>query len=709
MPQNVADAENRLFANDAVGKQLTDGGLVTRDAVGKFMDSLDSAARSATESFQSFESNNTNLGPDARGDAAYASILQADLPVLDAAGSSNAKVDQKFNADDLKAIAAANASLPDPLKRAAAHYADPGAFSALNHTQGGSGDGTVTDSNFAALLSDGVGLSRQDTHVRDWLDSLGSAVSDEDKALAQIGDDVTTVKASFDAHDRGDPALNTMPKNVADAENRLFANDAVGRQLTVDGLITRDAVGDFLKRLDDSADSAKGSFQSFQKDNPNADPVALQQAVAASILQANVPVLDAAGSSNAKVDQKFNLDDLKAVAAGAGLPDPLRHATSLYANAGEFGILAGAGLDASTLPNGLVQNSNLDSLLSKSTSKSEADTIARLKSDALRQAVLDAGGDARKVNGDYFNGGHSDATGADKAAALLQLSQTIARYKAGQSQFRDGGPDAYSSPDQFHQSNDGPTPGEQSDQFLKDMQGRIDTLSKDKDVQSFLSDKLPGTMQSMVAGDPALKAALQKQFDAASSTKALQDALNPKDISTSDALSSFLAKANVYAQALGMKPEDANAVFSKALADAPPAIKGPGQAGLRRHLALLSNFGPVVLTDFGPAPVPQPRVSSALPGSSEWIGTPEWICSSSSVGSMSLGSGLSRGLPPSSGCIAGWCGRRSLGRCRRRMSTRNGLSRSWTASWPSLTRCWARTGVRRASSGIRRGASTVAF
>jgi len=55
------------------------------------------------------------------------------------------------------------------------------------------------------------------------------------------------------------------------------------------------------------------------------------------------------------------------------------------------------------------------------------------------------------------------------------------------------------------------------------------------------------------------------------------------------------------------------------------------------QVALLSNFGPVVLTDFGPAPVPQPRVSSAMPGSSEWIGTPEWICSSSSVGSMSLG------------------------------------------------------------------------
>ena len=48
------------------------------------------------------------------------------------------------------------------------------------------------------------------------------------------------------------------------------------------------------------------------------------------------------------------------------------------------------------------------------------------------------------------------------------------------------------------------------------------------------------------------------------------------------------------------------------------------------------NFGPVVLTDFGPPSAPQPRVSSALPGGSEWIGTPEWNCLSSSVGSTSL-------------------------------------------------------------------------
>src|SRR6185312_2062649 len=87
-------------------------------------------------------------------------------------------------------------------------------------------------------------------------------------------------------------------------------------------------------------------------------------------------------------------------------------------------------------------------------------------------------------------------------------------------------------------------------------------------------------------------------------------------------------------------------------------------------------FWPGVLTDFGPASVPQPRVALVLPGGSEWIGTPEWNCSSSFVRSMSLVSVRSPVWRRSSACTGGWCVRRLLVRCRRPVAIRRGSSPS---------------------------------
>ena len=57
--------------------------------------------------------------------------------------------------------------------------------------------------------------------MNNWLNALGGSISQSDKdALAQTSNDAQTLKAWFDAHKRGDPALNDMPQNVADAENR---------------------------------------------------------------------------------------------------------------------------------------------------------------------------------------------------------------------------------------------------------------------------------------------------------------------------------------------------------------------------------------------------------------------------------------------------------------------------------------------------------
>jgi Transposase, Mutator family len=124
-------------------------------------------------------------------------------------------------------------------------------------------------------------------------------------------------------------------------------------------------------------------------------------------------------------------------------------------------------------------------------------------------------------------------------------------------------------------------------------------------------------------------------------------------------------------------------------------------------LAMLSNFGPGVLANFGPPPVLQPTVSPIGSGDLLWTGKPKWICSSNSVGSMSLGSARSPVWRQSSAFIGVWYARRLPVRCRRRTTTRIEPNPSWPPSRRLSTKCWTRTVARRASSATRLGAFTA--
>lgn len=424
-----------------------------------------------------------------------------------------------------------------------------------------------------------------DTYVNDWLDSLGDAISPDERAqLAQVGDDTTTLLAFFRAYPEGSHELNdNVPPAVAAAEGRLLDIASVKQQL-VDpdsGKVTRFTVSAFLTSLDNAANAAKDTWGTFKDTNGSADAVATRKATDASILQANLPVLDTAGGAGAQVDGKFNLDDLKAAATTGGLPAALSHAAASYADQGEFSALSSAGLDPSKTSDGLVSNDTLKSYLSADAGTSVTDTLAGLRAAALQD--VSEGGDPSKVTADYFKDpSKSTATGADKLAAIVQLEKTVARYNAGESAYVDSTqtPNALKTPGDYHETyGDGPTPGEQRDDFIKQVKDRIDTLSKDSDVASLVNDKMPGALQAIVASDPALKADLQTQFDDASNTDSLQldfkqtdDKGNP--VSTTDALSTFVSNANEFAQALGITPD-----YSKALAEAPQDIKDKVKQG----------------------------------------------------------------------------------------------------------------------------------
>jgi hypothetical protein len=199
--------------------------------------------------------------------------------------------------------------------------------------------------------------------------------------------------------------------------------------------------------------------------------------------------------------------------------------------------------------------------------KSMDELITHLNSNATADAVKAAGGDASKLGKDYFTGGKSDASGADKTAAMMKMSEALAKYKTGQ--------EAYEQ-DKVNPSNyngKGPSPGEKRDEFTKDVEAKIDQLGKDPDVQKFMNDKVPDALHAIVDKDPKLKAELQRRFDTASSPQALQKAFDKKDkdgkpASTSDALAAFINAPNFYGQALGVKPD-----LQQALKNAPKEIQ----------------------------------------------------------------------------------------------------------------------------------------
>ncbi len=200
--------------------------------------------------------------------------------------------------------------------------------------------------------------------------------------------------------------------------------------------------------------------------------------------------------------------------------------------------------------------------------------ISQLNVDATADVVKAEAGDFKKLGADYFNGGKTDANAADKTAALIKLSETLATFKMGQ--------EAYQTPDTEKGASyvgDGPSPGEQRDAFYKDVQSKIDQLTKDPDVQKFMNEKVPAALHARVNSDPQLKAELQRRFDNASSSHALEDAFNKKDkdgnpVSTTQALTEFVGEPNFYAQALDIKPN-----LQQALGNAPQDIKDKVRTG----------------------------------------------------------------------------------------------------------------------------------
>jgi hypothetical protein len=226
--------------------------------------------------------------------------------------------------------------------------------------------------------------------------------------------------------------------------------------------------------------------------------------------------------------------------------------------------------------------------------KSADEKIEHLNSDATAAAVKEAGGDSKKVGADYYVSGKTDAGGADKVAALIDMSTALAQYKAGAEAFKFEGPG-----DPKSYTGEGLSPAQQRDAFVKDVQGKIDKLGGDADVQKFLNEKGPPALQKIVAADPNLKSEMERRLSISTGTEALQKDFartgdDGKPVGTSEALSDFIKEPEFYAQALGVKAD-----YHAALQNAPQEIKDKVTAG---YDDITSGAEIKRLTDGGTAP-----------------------------------------------------------------------------------------------------------
>ncbi len=283
-----------------------------------------------------------------------------------------------------------------------------------------------------------------------------------------------------------------------------------------DGKITGKDLKAFAKNMEKAADNADDGLAKYQKDNPDADPQSLEMVRNASLMQANLPLVKAAGANHAagaahqgKVDGNISAEDLQALSASnPGLSGALKQSCNTWAQPGFLGQLDQAGLTGRSLaghsPDQLFNSKNLSDWI-KSQAPTNGGQFASMLSDA---ATLNAvsGIDISKLDEKVFEQ-PAAYSGAQKAAVMVKLQQTQQSVIAGRS-LRNT---------------------ENTEQALAE---KIAQLQADPDVQSFLDQRIPEQERTLVRSDGSLQKAVAEQMQNVNNGQALQNDMETADRAT---------------------------------------------------------------------------------------------------------------------------------------------------------------------------------
>jgi Type III secretion system translocator protein, HrpF len=392
-----------------------------------------------------------------------------------------------------------------------------------------------------------------------------------------------------------------LPPELLNAIQFVEQNPALLKAMSGGGSdpVTQKSLNTFIGNAQHDLSQAVEHYQTWQKANPNAGPMAIQLAQSAAILEAN----------NTLLGGTYSAQDLENFASqNPGLSSSLTGAAKMWAEPGMLHFLDTAGTDPRTT-DGLVNGGNIGAWLTKGLAPgTDNETMDFINAAASRGPT--AGVDTSKLNADIFV--HPENyTGEQKAAALQQLLDTRRRLAF------DADPNVQAL-DSGTQGNDGVNPN--MDKTNADLQSKIDILQNDADVRSFLNSKTGAYLQSIVNSDPDMKAAINASYERFKTGATLNDDLNAKDSNGNQivqpaALHLFISQAGFFQLAIGQdgklgSPLDLTAIAKKSgsyqhildyynsnvvTANDLKTLMGEGNAGAAKAFGLeIQDYGAVI-------------------------------------------------------------------------------------------------------------------
>ncbi len=327
------------------------------------------------------------------------------------------------------------------------------------------------------------------------------------KMLAAGGDDAKAAQAYLDAN----PAMKA-------------ALDTAAHGGKADGDISRNDISAFISKMEKQLGAANKTLSNYQKDNPDADGQSLELVREAALLQANLPLTNAADPANqgagATASKFTSQAGLKAIAnANPGLSVALQGAANTFSQPGMFAVLdqgGKSGVDLATHnADGLYDEKNITKWVKTQAPTTGGSFASLIRDAATRNAV--AGVDTSKLNADVF-ANPQNYTGAQKAAVLVQLQTTQGQVEAGDSLRKISDTDAA-------------------------LQQRIAQLQADPDVTTYLQQSVAENESAITSSNPSLAAVVEKRYTDVVTGAGLQNDLdaiernnaNPKNRKESDA------------------------------------------------------------------------------------------------------------------------------------------------------------------------------
>jgi trimeric autotransporter adhesin len=311
------------------------------------------------------------------------------------------------------------------------------------------------------------------------------------------------------------------------------------------GVVTENDAANFLKSASSDATAGAKAVSDWTAKNPNAGQQSQQLVNSAGLILSNITLISG-GSGNLTPTALANF--ASANSSNTHIDPSLVQAAQLWSQPGMFAMLDMAGDDIATnQPDQIANTNNISSWISKGAPTSDVDFANTLNQAALDNTV--AGIDTSKLTGDVL-ANPQNYSGAQKAAVMVQLSNLQLKLAVGNKE-------GYWDPGMSQLAEESANINPNFNKVQNSVQGAIDQLAQDPDVQAYIAETKPGALQQIVNSDPNIQSAVYNFYGNSFLTgQALNDDLNAKDsngkqVAPVTGLETFMQQASFYDEAMG--------------------------------------------------------------------------------------------------------------------------------------------------------------